>query len=111
MLTGAAVLVPVVAIGTLAGARPRRQVVAAFLPPFIVSIVVYGNAASGSFDFPVAVIVCGILSIAFAFVLTQLQAERHKFATYAWALLGVVAPYALAFTLVGVACWGKTDCL
>jgi hypothetical protein len=110
LLTAAAVLIPIVAILALAKARPRRQVVAPFLPILVVSIFIYLTTGSGASDFHRAAVVCAALALGFAFVLTRFETERDKLATYSWALLGVVTPYLFFFTLLTAVCWGQTEC-
>jgi hypothetical protein len=111
LLTVAAILIPVIAVGSLFTTRPRRQVLAAFLPTLVASIVIYVATGGGASVFHTAVVICGSLALGFAFFLTRLEPKRDRLATYAWALLGVVTPYLSFFALLTAVCWGKTECI
>jgi hypothetical protein len=110
LLLFAAVSIPVLSLGTLVRARPRRQVFAPFLPSLVVSIMIYATKGGGASAFHTAFIVCSLLALGFALFLIVFQPERDRLATFSWALLGVTTPYAVVLTLIAAACWGQTEC-
>jgi hypothetical protein len=116
-LTFAAGSVLLLSLGALAKARPRRQVFLPFLATLAVSITIYlvmiqnGPTGTGATKFHSAFVICSLLALGFAVFLTWAQPARDRFATFSWALLGVVAPYAVFFAFLTVVCWGRTECL
>lgn len=111
ILIAAVPIVLILSLVSLASARPRRQILAAFLPSLAVSSAIYLLTVDGASSFHTAFVVCTLSALAIALLLVVLQSERSKLATVSWALLGVVTPYAIFILLLAAACWGKTECL
>lgn len=108
VVTGLVILASVVALFT---ARPRRQVLAPFVPSLLASIVIYLAMVHHASSFHTAFVLCSLLALAFASVLVLYRPAWDGLAMFAWAMLGVVTPFTLLIALLAVVCLGHPECL
>jgi multisubunit Na+/H+ antiporter MnhB subunit len=106
-LVFATALVLVLAAVSIAKARPRRQVLAPFVPSLAASILIYINMVEGADSFHTAFLFCSGAALLIALGLIIAWPERNLLATFSWAMLGVVTPYLAFIALFTIACPGE----